>query len=212
MMRRFVTLMLSVAGLWTGAGGAGEVLEGDLVFVVTPRANAITEVTHGIDNQAIDHVAIVHRIGGDTGPLYVIEAIGRGVCLTPIDSLVSRATGADGVPSLLHGRVNAPSLDARVSTRRALEYVGRPYDDLFMPGDSAIYCSELVTLSMVDRDGRPLLGTIPMSFHDSTGRVTDFWTRYYHSRGLEVPEGEPGSNPGELSRRPAVTILGPWHP
>ena len=53
-----------------------------------------------------------------------------------------------------------------------------------------------------------VFGTIPMSFHDSAGRVTEFWTKFYEVRGLTVPEGEPGTNPGQLSRDPNVRILG----
>ena len=53
-----------------------------------------------------------------------------------------------------------------------------------------------------------VFGTIPMSFHDSAGRVTEFWTKFYEMRGLTVPEGEPGTNPGQLSRDPNVRILG----
>ena len=47
-----------------------------------------------------------------------------------------------------------------------------------------------------------------MSFHDSTGQVTDYWLEFYRQRGMEVPEGAPGTNPGELSRRPQITIIG----
>ena len=86
--------------------------------------------------------------------------------------------------------------------------VGKPYDDLYLPGDSAIYCSELVLLNYRSVSNRPIFDPIPMSFHDETGQVTDYWREFYAARGLEVPEGEPGSNPGELSRRPQVSILG----
>ena len=50
---------------------------GDLLFHVTERGNAITDVTPGM----IDHVAIV--LSRDS----VIEAVGRGVVTTPLDSL-----------------------------------------------------------------------------------------------------------------------------
>lgn len=179
-----------------------QLAEGDLLFVAQPQGNAITQVTHGIDGLAIDHVAIVHRIGGEAGPLYVIEAIpDAGVTLTPIDSLWQRERGAQ----LLHARVT--EADASRSVRNALHYVGLPYDDVFLPGDSAIYCSELVQLSYVNAAGVALLGAVPMSFHDASGRVTDYWTRFYADRGMPVPEGEPGSNPGELSRRSQVRLL-----
>ena len=176
--------------------------EGDLIFVAQPQDNAITQVTQGIDSLAIDHVAIMHRIGGEKGPLYALEAIPRlGVVLTPIDSLVTREQGATFVLQRVE------DVDATSSVRKALRYVGLPYDDLFLPGDSAIYCSELVQISYVDRQGRVLFDTIPMSFHDGTGRITDYWTDFYRQRGMTVPEGLPGTNPGQLSRLPQMLKL-----
>ena len=179
-----------------------EVDEGDLLFVAQADDNAITQVTQGIDNLAIDHVAIMHRIGGKGGPLYALEAIPRqGVALTPIDSLVAREQGATFVLGHVQG------VDAARSVRSALRYVGLPYDDLYLPGDSAIYCSELVQMCYVDTAGRPIFGTIPMSFHDRTGHILDHWTEFYRQRGMAVPEGLPGTNPGQLSRHPQVTII-----
>ncbi len=173
--------------------------EGDLLFVCSDSANAITEVTSGVEQLPIDHVGIVHRIGGDGGPLFVIEAVKPTVCLTPIDSFMCEG------PQILVGRVNV-AMDVRKSVRQCLLTVGKPYDDLYLPGDSAVYCSELVQLNYVNPDGDLIFDTIPMSFRDATGRVTDYWQEFYSRRGMAVPEGLPGTNPGELSRRPQVTI------
>ena len=173
--------------------------DGDLLFVCSDSANAITEVTSGVEQLPIDHVGIVHRIGGDGGPLFVIEAVKPTVCLTPIDSFMCEG------PQILVGRVNV-AMDVRKSVRQCLLMVGKPYDDLYLPGDSAVYCSELVQLNYVNPDGDLIFDTIPMSFHDATGRVTDYWQQFYSRRGMAVPEGLPGTNPGELSRRPQVTI------
>ena len=86
--------------------------------------------------------------------------------------------------------------------------VGKPYDDLYLPGDSTIYCSELVQLNYVTPSGGLVFEPVPMSFHDETGQVTDYWKEFYGRCGMSVPEGEPGSNPGEMSSRPQVTIIG----
>ena len=109
----------------TLTGNAQSIAEGDLAFVVSQHENAITQVTQGINNLAIDHVAIMHRIGGEDGPLYAIEAYPRhGVCLTPIDSLLQR----DGTGSVIFARVN--NVDAHKSVTQALTHVGKPYDRL----------------------------------------------------------------------------------
>lgn len=163
---------------------------GDLLFHVSDRGNAITAVTPAMT----DHVAIY--VGNDT----VVEAIpGRGVTLTPIDTLLLRESGHYRV-----GRV--PAADRSKSVANALGYLGLPYDSLFLPTAAAIYCSELVQLSYVDRHGHPLFSTIPMSFHDSTGLVTPYWQQFYQRHGLPVPEGEPGTNPGELSQHRQVKL------
>ena len=177
--------------------------EGDLLFCCPDTANAITAVTSGVEGLPIDHVAVVHRIGGEDGILFVIEAVKPMVCLTPIDTFVN-----ENGPVLV-ARVKA-DLDVKSSVKRCLAMVGKPYDDLYLPGDSAVYCSELVQMCYVTRAGQPVFGTIPMSFHDATGQVTRYWTDFYSGRGMEVPEGLPGTNPGELSRSPQVTIVGKY--
>ena len=162
----------------------------DLLFHVTPHSNAITDVTPGM----IDHVAIV--LNADS----VIEAVGRGVVITPIDSLrqqpgyylIGRVKGVHRASSVAHART----------------YLGRPYDYLYFSDNEAIYCSELVQFSFIDKRGDRLFAPIPMSFHDATGQITDYWHRFYEERGMAVPEGQPGTNPGELSRRRQVRIIG----
>lgn len=162
----------------------------DLLFHVTPQSNAITDVTPGM----IDHVAIV--INADS----VIEAVGRGVVITPIDSLrqqpgyylIGRVKGVHRPSSIAHART----------------YLGRPYDYLYLPDNEAIYCSELVQFSFVDKLGHRLFEPIPMSFHDATGQITDYWRNFYKERGMDVPEGHPGTNPGELSNRRQIRIIG----
>ena len=162
-----------------------ELREGDLLFCCT------------------DHVAVFHRIGGEEGVPYVIEAVKPAVRLTPLETFLNNN------PHVIVGRVNADFYIQR-SVRRCLAMIGKPYDDLYLPGDSAIYCSELVQLNYRSVSNQPIFQPIPMSFHDETGKVTDYWLDFYSQRGLTVPEGQPGTNPGELSRRPQVTILGKY--
>ena len=178
----------------------GAFKEGDLLFCCSDSINAITSVTSGVEDLPIDHVAVVHRIGGEDGLLYVIEAVKPSVQLTLLSDFLYANT------TVLLGRVNA-DVDIRKSIRCCLMMVGKPYDDLYLPGDSAIYCSELVQMNYVTSSGKQLFDAVPMSFHDTSGRVTDYWIDFYASRGMTVPEGSPGSNPGELSRRELVNIL-----
>ena len=175
--------------------------DADLVFVAPPTANAITEVTCSGSEEAVDHVAIMHRIGGEHGLPYAIEAIGNEVNLTPLDSFIVHNIDCQLIVTRM------PGIDAERNVRNALRYVGKPYDDLYIPNDSAIYCSELVQLSFVDKTGAKVFPTIQMSFHDNSGQITDFWKEHYARHGMSVPEGEPGTNPSQLLQNPRMQIM-----
>lgn len=176
----------------------GSLCEGDLLFCAQEKGNNITDVTQGVGGMKIDHVAIFHRQGGRT---FALEAIHSGVGLTPTDSFMARRE------VVLAARLR-DTLGVARSVERALGFIGRPYDFNFMPDDSAFYCSELVQKCYRDSRGELVFKPIPMSFHDKSGRITPYWHDYYARQGLQVPEGEPGSNPGDLSRSAAICILG----
>ncbi len=175
--------------------------EGDLLFCAKEASNPITEVTQGVSGMKIDHVAIVHKQVNKT---YALEAIHKGVTLTPIDSFMARRE------TVVAARL-CDTLGVAQSVERALSFLGRPYDFNFMPSDSTFYCSELVQKNYRYSDGQLVFKPIAMSFHDKTGKITDYWKEYYGRQGLTVPEGEPGSNPGDLSRSKAIQILGIIH-
>lgn len=197
----WLTLLLSavcVSAQRLEGVGVGNLCEGDLLFCAQEKGNNITDVTQGVGGMKIDHVAIFHRQGGRT---FALEAIHSGVGLTPIDSFMARRE------AVLAARLK-DTLGVARSVERALGFIGRPYDFNFMPDDSAFYCSELVQKCYRDSRGELVFKPIPMSFHDQSGRITPYWHDYYARQGLQVPEGEPGSNPGDLSRSAAICILG----
>ena len=94
-----------------------------------------------------------------------------------------------------------------VVVRRALEHLGKPYDDLYMIDTQEIYCSELVQQSYVNGKGQRLFPLINMSFHDSNGNILDYWREHYAKHGMAVPEGALGTNPAQIASDPAVEIL-----
>lgn len=197
----WLTLLLSavcVSAQRLEGVGLGSLCEGDLLFCAQEKGNNITDVTQGVGGMKIDHVAIFHRQGGRT---FALEAIHSGVGLTPTDSFMARRE------VVLAARLR-DTLGVARSVERALGFIGRPYDFNFMPDDSAFYCSELVQKCYRDSRGELVFKPIPMSFHDKSGRITPYWHDYYARQGLQVPEGEPGSNPGDLSRSAAICILG----
>ena len=188
---------------------------GDLLFcVASPSrdgiAQAIVSVTEGIDLQRVSHVAIVCQ--EPDGRFYALEASGKhGVWLNPIDSFfVHSDHTSTGKPMVLFGRLKDTSCVA-ASVQKAKTYLGRPYDEQYLPSDSAIYCSELVHFSYFDHEGKEIFPQQPMSFHDQSGQVTPFWKDYYRQWNMSVPEGEPGTNPGGISRSDKINIIGKFY-
>ncbi|MCR4852698.1 MAG: hypothetical protein K5893_03810 [Prevotella sp.] len=172
----------------------------DLLFVSPTSGNAITDVTQGFDQLPIDHVAIYYMIDDEKK---VIEATpDGGVQMLTLKDFLEQNTACQ----VFVGRVLAEFSETQ-TLKNALQYVGRPYDHLFLSTNDAIYCSELVQFSFVDHQGKRIFKPIPMSFHDKNGHITDYWLNFYKNQGMEVPEGQPGTNPGELSRRETIAIL-----
>ena len=170
--------------------------DGDLLFLVAPETNAITAVTSGTQSLPIDHVGIFHHHDGKG---MVLEATYNGVVETPL------ADFGKGAAKVLVGRVRG-KIDMVESLANAHALLGRPYDFLFLPENEEIYCSELVQLSFVFKDGSKVFAPIPMTFRDNNGDLLPYWQEFYARRLSVVPDGFPGSNPGELSRRQNVRI------
>ena len=169
---------------------------GDLLFHVVAADNQITLVTPA----SIDHVAIYAGRG------QVVEAIPHeGVVVTPLRQVLRRDDG-----HYLRGRVTSAA--RRQSVSNARQYLGQPYDTLFLTNNATIYCSELVLLSFVDKQGNAIFSPVPMTFRDAHDSIPRYWQHLYARHRMAVPEGEPGSNPGELSQRRQVKLsLKPLH-
>lgn len=176
-------------------------LEGDLAFAVDYASdNHITEVTaHDGAIPPVEHVGIVHV--DSLGAVTVVEAVPRrGVIVSPWRDFTYRN------PHVMVGRLNdRDNVDESVA--RAMSFVGRPYDDLFILDSDKIYCSELVQTCYLDASGNALFPLIEMSFKNSEGEVSEYWIEYYRRRGRTVPHGALGSNPASLAASPLLRLL-----
>ena len=172
---------------------------GDLLFQVSEggMSEAIETATSG----NYSHVGFLD--GSWTG--HVWEAVpDQGVVRTPLRKFLREsAKDSEGRPMVTVYRLRS-GLDARDAVRRARSLSGRPYDFAFMPGDSTLYCSELVYTCFRDPGGSSLFSTIPMTFKGPDGEILPYWTKHYEAMGLSVPEGAPGTNPNDLSHDPLL--------
>jgi hypothetical protein len=183
---------------------------GDLLFQDTdgsPLCDAIRAVTEGCDGGDFTHVGIVAA----TEPrVEILEAGGGGVKITPLEKFLARSTDDRGRPRVVVGRLKEefrPAAEPAILRAKAL--IGAPYDDVFTLGDEKYYCSELVYVSYLDpAGGEPLFEVFPMTFcAPGSDRPMPVWQEYYARKGVAIPEGKPGCNPGGLSRSDKLTIV-----
>ena len=199
-MKHLYLILLLACALWANA--QERILEGDLLFAYSSTTGrAISDATvHDSTALPIYHVAIFTMVGDQP---YALEAIDKGVVLTPFNKFKERTMSKGG---MLTGRLRDRSgIDQSVSN--AMGHLGKPYDNLYMIDTQEIYCSELVQLSYVNGKGQRLFPLINMSFHDAQGHIINFWREHYAKHGMAVPEGALGTNPAQIAHDPAIIIL-----
>ncbi|MDR2813943.1 MAG: hypothetical protein LBB79_04730 [Prevotellaceae bacterium] len=176
---------------------------GDLLFQSGngSLSRAIKEVTKGADGRSFSHVGMVAADSG--GRLWVVEAAGGGVQLTPVDSFTRRGAVAAA------GRVKEaykPLIPDAVAF--AVRQTGTPYDSAYLYSNGMYYCSELIYDAFLYANcGTPFFSLEPMTFKvPATGEFSAGWTAHYEKLHIPVPEGEPGCNPGGLSRSEKIEL------
>lgn len=180
---------------------------GDLVFsfIGHPR-NAISDVTEGFQGARVNHMGVIlETLRG----VFVLEAYPPEVKLTNIKMFLAQSKFRNSGPRYMLGQIQSKD---RYLIPKAVQYGLEqryiPYDHLYLTDENALYCSELVVdMFRVANNNISYFPETPMSFRDNeTGEVHETWISYYRRFGMEVPENEPGSNPGEISLDEKVEI------
>lgn len=174
---------------------------GDLIFsFIGPSDNAISAVTEGFRGARVNHMGVIVEVDQ---ALFVLEAYPPKVTSSDLDEFVSRSADAAGNPRFMVGRVHQMYSNlVHSAVMYGLAQREVPYDVRYLTDQAALYCSELVVdMFKFANVGNEFFQEQPMSFSDTkSGQIHPFWTAYYKRLGIPVPAGEPGSNPGGISR------------
>ncbi len=181
---------------------------GDLLFQdldCGPMCDAIESVTQGYDDANFSHVGMAVEIAD---AFYVLEAIGVGVTLTPIEKFLARGLDSKGNPKVMVGRLRAKYHSfIQPAIHRGLSYLGKEYDGIFDIENDKYYCSELV-YEAFKVDGKSIFKLYPMTFKPLDAKeFFPVWVDYYKDLGLPIPEGEAGLNPGGVSRSSYLEVV-----
>jgi len=187
--------------------------EGDIIFQQLPCGELcenIARVTPSRPGFTFQHAGLILKEGE---ALYVVESIGAGVQKTPLDSFLWRGRrrylANDGV-ALARFKPKGMQKKSALAARMALEYLGAPYDDAFLPDGNALYCTELIQMVYRRSGLGKQIPSAPMTFKDpATGETFPGWKTYYDSMQMVVPEGLPGTNPGRFSLNKNLRFLFP---
>jgi len=188
-----------------------ELQPGDLLFRDSdcgPLCDAIEKATNGFGGTNLSHVGIAAK---DTdGNIVVIEAASSGVRVAELQSFLSRSYDAQGRPKVIVGRLKKPYNQlVPAALKEAFNLKGKPYDKVFAVGNDAYYCSELIyEIFKRANNNHPVFTLQPMTFKDTDTRKTlPVWENYFSQLGVSVPQGEPGINPGGISRSQVLAII-----
>ena len=185
-------------------------MEGDILFQdgdCGDFCEAIRKVTQGYQGMDFSHNGLLLKEGEDW---LVLEAVSRGVVLTPLDEFLNRHLDANGKPKVMVGRIKENYrhlIPEAISQGR--KHLGKPYDYHFDFGNDAFYCSELIHFAFREaNDGLDFFTPQPMTYKDpETGELFPIWEKYFENLGVEVPEGEPGLNPGGMSLEEVLEMM-----
>lgn len=184
--------------------------EGDLLFQdlnCGDLCDAIEAVTTGVNGKDFSHCAMVVKVN-DT--LKVVEAIGSQVQINSVEAFFKRSDDTSEVKNITVGRLK-PDYRSLIkdASAFAIEQVGQPYDEIYLMDNGKWYCSEVLYESYKEASGdNSFFHLNPMTFKDPNSK--DFfpaWVTYYQELNEEIPEGEPGLNPGSISRSGKIEII-----
>lgn len=208
-MNRVLKLGLCVLLSLPYSYGVGQTLPklktGDLLFQdidCGPLCDAIEVVTEGVEGRDFSHIGLVY-VYNDS--IYVLEAIGKDVHLTPLDMFAKRSDH----PLLVATVKKQYEKIASKAVTIALQKRGIAYDDIFLYNNGKYYCSELIYDAFKEANNDyPFFELQPMTFKiPGKNEFFPAWIDYYKELGVPIPEGALGINPGGISRSDKLIIV-----
>lgn len=177
---------------------------GDMIFVESNEQNlssAISRVTKVDEhNISFDHIGIVEKAAGSVNVLHATTQGGS------IKQSLNDFIQAHKARRLVVYRLKDEYKSAIPSALlRANQMLGKPYNYLYIPSDTAYYCSDFIERAFRESN---IFKLEPMTFvNPATKEVDAYWKSFYDKHNVEVPEGLPGCNPNGLSHSDKIEKL-----
>jgi len=176
----------------------GHITLGGIIFTTENNAHsqAIQESSSTVRNPASNGVFFTH-CGIVASPDMKWDTV-------IIHSSPNKGVHIDSLKDFLHSATWAVAetvCDEQVAIRAvslAEKNLGRPYNHTLYPDREGLYCSQLVTVCYLNKDGTSYFESTPMNFRSPDGSMPKFWTETFQAYRTQIPESIPGSNPHKL--------------
>ena len=164
--------------------------------------DAINAVTNGYNNNDFNHMGLVVKTAKNE--YFVYEAIGNAVVKTPLKNFFAYTKNPVYVGTLKRKYVYLLSKAIPFCE----EQLGVPYDDDFLYDNGKYYCSELIYDAFkFANNNKPFFKLFPMTYKEpESDNFFPVWVEHFAKRGIEIPEGKPGCNPGGMSLDKKITL------
>lgn len=172
--------------------------KGDLLFInincgeMCEAINAVTEGYHGLK---FNHVGLVDI--DEKGGVWLYEAVEKGVVKTPLRLFLAYTKQPVYVGKLAN--------EYHYLIPKVLDFcnsqLGVPYDHDFLYDNGKYYCSELIyDAFLFANEQEDFFQMYPMNYKEPySEEYYAVWIKHFEERGMEVPQGKLGCNPGAMS-------------
>ncbi|CAD1787472.1 hypothetical protein XSP_000612 [Xanthomonas euroxanthea] len=207
-MRIPLLLAVLALALLPATSIAVQLQDGDLLFVTAARtglSGAIDDATAKQDAPSFDHVALLAHDGTEQVLLHADE---QGSRQQPLQAFVEDA-------NTRHRQIHVYRLTEEQRSAipgaiaQARRMLGKPYNQTYVQDDNSYYCSDFIERAF---RAHHVFALQPMNFRNpQTGQVSPYWTEFYRSKGMAVPQGLPGTNPNDMAKSAALRVVGRLH-
>ncbi|KIC63260.1 YiiX/YebB-like N1pC/P60 family cysteine hydrolase [Chryseobacterium taiwanense] len=197
----FTTFLSLCIALFVISGCAGAkssgLQNGDLLFVTAKESGlsgAINNVTQKEKNASFDHIGVLEKIGGDYFVLHASPK--RGSDKLKLKDFVEDQKN-DGQAIIVYRLKPEYQNAIPDAIAKGNSMLGKPYNFNYILSEDSYYCSDFI--ERIFRKDH-VFTLEPMTFIDpKTGKINEFWQKFYSEKNLKVPEGELGCNPNGLA-------------
>ena len=182
---------------------------GDLVFITLPAGYHLynKDYVSSPDKPDSFEDLLIHTaiLDVDKDGAWIIDAtLAHGVDRHPLDVMLEYFALQEGYSCGYIVMRLKDNRRARKYVQNAKKELGKSYNINFTPCDDALYCTELVRNTYLDKKGNPIFDEAPMDFTDREGNMPDYWTWLFGLLGKEVPQGVMGTLPQSMIHDPQL--------